>query len=54
VVLPETAKEKPETTMVVAVGDSEEVGVSEGDLVAGPRRLPDSENSAALLGGVKA
>jgi hypothetical protein len=48
-------KEKPEeTTMVVAVGDSEEVGVSEGDLVVGRRRLPDSAGSAALLGVVEA
>ena len=33
IVLPDTAKEKPQTAHVVAIGDSEEVRVSEGDLV---------------------
>ena len=33
VVLPETAKEKPQVAKVVAIGDSDEVGVSKGDLV---------------------
>ncbi len=33
IVLPDTAKEKPQTAKVVAIGDSEEVRVSEGDLV---------------------
>jgi chaperonin GroES len=33
IVLPDTAKEKPQTAEVVAVGDSDEVKVSEGDVV---------------------
>ncbi len=33
VVLPETAKEKPQVAKVVTVGGSDEVGVSEGELV---------------------
>ena len=33
IVLPDTAKEKPQTAQVVAIGDSEELGISEGDLV---------------------
>ena len=33
IVLPDTARRKPQTAMVVAIGDSAEVGVSEGDLV---------------------
>lgn len=33
IVLPDTAKQKPQTARVVAVGDSEEVGVSEGEVV---------------------
>jgi chaperonin GroES len=63
IVLPETAKEKPQTAQVVAIGDSEEVGVSEGDLVifakySGTRiRLDDEDylilNSDDLLGVVE-
>ena len=30
-VLPETAEERPQTAQVMAVGDSEEMGVSEGN-----------------------
>jgi chaperonin GroES len=33
IVLPDTAKERPQTGQVVAIGDSGEVMVSEGDLV---------------------
>lgn len=33
IVLPETAKDKPQTARVVAVGDMENGSVSEGDLV---------------------
>jgi chaperonin GroES len=33
IVLPDTAREKPQTAEVVAVGDSEEVKVSAGDVV---------------------
>ncbi|HVF00935.1 MAG TPA: co-chaperone GroES [Rubrobacteraceae bacterium] len=33
IILPETAKGKPQTAQVVAIGDSEEVGASEGDVV---------------------
>ncbi len=33
IVLPDTAKEKPQTAEVVAVGESEEVKVSEGDVI---------------------
>src|SRR5215213_634055 len=33
IVLPDTAREKPQTAEVVAVGDSEEVKVSVGDVV---------------------
>jgi chaperonin GroES len=33
IVLPDTAKEKPQTAEVVAVGDAEEVKVSEGDVI---------------------
>lgn len=33
IVLPDTAKEKPQTAEVIAVGDSEEVKVSIGDTV---------------------
>lgn len=63
IVLPETAKEKPQTAQVVAIGDSEEVGVSEGDLVvfakyAGTKINLDDEDylilaSADLLGIVE-
>lgn len=33
IVLPETAKEKPQTAKVMAIGDSEDGGIREGDLV---------------------
>jgi chaperonin GroES len=33
IVLPQTAKEKPQTARIIAIGDSENGGVSEGDLV---------------------
>ncbi len=33
IVLPDTAKEKPQTAEVVAVGDAEEVKVGEGDVI---------------------
>ena len=33
IVLPDTAKEKPQTAKVVAIGDSEDGRVSEGDLI---------------------
>jgi chaperonin GroES len=33
IVLPDTAREKPQTAEVVAVGDSDEVNVSAGDVV---------------------
>jgi chaperonin GroES len=33
IVLPDTAREKPQTAEVVAVGDSDEVKVSAGDVV---------------------
>ena len=33
IVLPDTAKEKPQTAEVVAVGDSEEVQVKKGDVI---------------------
>lgn len=33
IVLPDTAKEKPQTAEIVAVGDSEEVKVKEGQLI---------------------
>ena len=33
IVLPDTAKEKPQTAEVVAVGEGEEVKVSEGDVI---------------------
>ncbi len=33
IVLPDTAKEKPQTADIVAVGDGEEVKVKEGDTV---------------------
>ena len=33
IVLPDTAKEKPQTAEVIAVGDADEVEVSEGDVV---------------------
>ena len=33
IVLPDTAKEKPQTAKVVAVGDGEEVKVGEGDVI---------------------
>lgn len=33
IVLPDTARRKPQTAKVVAIGDSVEVEVSEGDLV---------------------
>ena len=33
IVLPDTAKEKPQTAEVVAVGESEEVKISEGDVI---------------------
>ena len=63
VIVPETAKGKPQTAQVVAIGDSEEVGVSEGDVVvfakySGTRiRLEDEDylilNSDDLLGVVE-
>ena len=63
IILPETAKGKPKTAQVVAIGDSEEVGVSEGDVVvfakySGTRiRLEDEDylilNSDDLLGVVE-
>ena len=63
IILPETAKGKPQTAQVVAIGDSEEVGVSEGDGVvfakySGTRiRLEDEDylilNSDDLLGVVE-
>ena len=33
IVLPDTAKEKPQTARVVAVGEGEDVKVSEGDVI---------------------
>ena len=33
IVLPETAKDKPQTARIIAIGDLENGGVSEGDLV---------------------
>jgi chaperonin GroES len=33
IVLPDTAREKPQTAEVVAVGEGEEVKVSEGDVI---------------------
>jgi chaperonin GroES len=33
IVLPDTAKEKPQTAEVAAIGDSEDVKVGEGDIV---------------------
>ncbi|ABG05224.1 10 kDa chaperonin [Rubrobacter xylanophilus DSM 9941] len=33
IVLPDTAKEKPQTAEVIAVGDSEDIKVKEGDVV---------------------
>jgi chaperonin GroES len=33
IVLPDTAKEKPQTAKVVAVGEGEEVKVGEGDVI---------------------
>ena len=33
IVLPDTAKEKPQTAEVVAVGDDDDVKVSEGDII---------------------
>ncbi len=33
IVLPDTAKEKPQTAEVVAVGEGEELKVSEGDVI---------------------
>ncbi|MGH3106419.1 MAG: co-chaperone GroES [Rubrobacteraceae bacterium] len=33
IVLPDTAKEKPQTAEVVATGDGDEVKVSEGDVI---------------------
>ncbi len=64
IVLPETAKEKPQIAKVITVGDSEEVGVSEGDLVvfagySGARINVDDEDylildRADLLGVVEA
>jgi chaperonin GroES len=63
VVLPETAKEKPQVAKVVAIGDSDEVGVSKGDLVvfasySGARINVDDEDylisdRADLLGVVE-
>ena len=63
IVLPATAKEKPQSAQVVAVGESEEVDVSEGDLVifakySGTKiRLDDEDylilNSDDLLGVVQ-
>ena len=33
IVLPETAKDKPQTARIIAIGDSEDGKVNEGDLV---------------------
>jgi chaperonin GroES len=33
IVLPDTAKEKPQTAEVIAVGDAEEVKVNQGDVI---------------------
>ena len=33
IVLPDTAKEKPQTAEVVAIGEGEEIKVSEGDVI---------------------
>lgn len=33
IVLPDTAKEKPQTAEVIAVGDAEDIKVKEGDIV---------------------
>jgi len=63
IVLPETAKGKPQTAQVVAIGDLEEVRVSEGDVVvfakySGTKISLDNEdylilNSDDLLGVVE-
>jgi chaperonin GroES len=63
IVLPETAKKEPQTAQVVAIGDSEEVRVSEGDLVvfakySGTKISLDNEDylildSTVLLGVIE-
>lgn len=37
IILPETAKEKPQTGLVVAIGDDESIKVKEGDKVLFPK-----------------
>ncbi len=37
IILPETAKEKPQTGLVIAVGDDESIKVKEGDKVLFPK-----------------
>lgn len=37
IILPETAKEKPQTGLVVAIGDDEAIKVKEGDKVLFPK-----------------
>lgn len=63
IVLPDTARDKPQTARVVAVGDFEDEGVKEGDLVvfarfAGTEIKLDGEDylvldAEALLGVVE-
>lgn len=63
IVLPETAKDQPQTAEVVAVGDSQNGGVSEGNLVIFARysgtkiKLDDEEylvlDSDDLLGVIE-
>lgn len=63
IVLPDTARDKPQTARVVAVGDFEDGGVKEGDLVvfarfAGTEMKLDGEDylvldAEALLGVVE-
>ncbi len=63
IVLPDTARDKPQTARVVAVGDFEDEGVKEGDLVvfarfAGTEMKLDGEDylvldAEALLGVVE-
>ena len=53
IVLPQTAKEKPQTARVIAIGDQENRQVSEGDLVvfakySGTRITLDNEDSLIL------
>jgi chaperonin GroES len=37
IILPETAKEKPQTGLVIAIGDDESIKVKEGDKVLFPK-----------------